>query len=96
MSPVLSLLFAVCVLADDDASSKPAYVAPKFVAPTVVGSPLLVDWFDDVKALNKKWILSRGKKDDVEDSIAKYNGTLRSPNARLASKTEYSRKLFRR
>ncbi|KHN84996.1 Calnexin [Toxocara canis] len=74
MSPVLSLLFAVCVLADDDASSKPAYVAPKFVAPTVVGSPLLVDWFDDVKALNKKWILSRGKKDDVEDSIAKYNG----------------------
>lgn len=49
-------------------------MAPKFVRPTVTGSPLLVDWFEDVDALDKKWIRSRGKKDDVEDSIAKYNG----------------------
>uniref|UniRef100_A0A9J2NZP7 Calnexin n=1 Tax=Ascaris lumbricoides TaxID=6252 RepID=A0A9J2NZP7_ASCLU len=72
---VFSLLLAVLILAEDeDDDAKPIYVAPKFVRPTVTGSPLLVDWFEDVDALDKKWIRSRGKKDDVEDSIAKYNG----------------------
>ncbi|VDD87841.1 unnamed protein product, partial [Enterobius vermicularis] len=50
------------------------YVAPKFVTPSVRGSPLLVDWFGDKGAIGKKWIKSSGKKNDVEDSIAKYNG----------------------
>uniref|UniRef100_A0A915AI32 Calnexin n=1 Tax=Parascaris univalens TaxID=6257 RepID=A0A915AI32_PARUN len=72
---VFDLLLAVLILAEDKGDDeKPVYVAPKFVRPTVTGSPLLVDWFEDVDALDKKWIRSRGKKDDVEDSIAKYNG----------------------
>lgn len=54
-----------------------AYVAPDFVTPTVKGSPLLVDWFSNKHAIGSKWIKSSGKKDDVEDSIAKYNGMVR-------------------
>lgn len=50
------------------------YVPPPFIVPTVLGSPLLVDWFSDRNAIGKKWLTSKGKKDDVEDSIAKYNG----------------------
>ncbi|VDM96104.1 unnamed protein product [Thelazia callipaeda] len=50
------------------------YTPPKFQTPTVSGSPLLVDWFSNPGAIGKKWLLSKGKKDNVEDSIAKFNG----------------------
>lgn len=42
--------------------------------PVVSGSPLLVDWFANRNAIGRKWFISKGKKDNVEDSIAKFNG----------------------
>lgn len=55
-------------------SSFQSYIPPLFVEPKIPGSPYLIDWFADPNAIGKKWILSKGKKDDTEDSIAKYNG----------------------
>lgn len=74
---LLFLSVAPGIADEDDSESdkqKPAYIAPAFVTPVVRGSPLLAEWFGDKAAIGKKWIKSSGKKDDVEDSIAKYNG----------------------
>ncbi|CAG9536740.1 unnamed protein product [Cercopithifilaria johnstoni] len=59
---------------EEEKSAKLEYIPPQFQTPVVFGSPLLVDWFSNRNAIGTKWFMSKGKKDDVEDSIAKFNG----------------------
>ncbi|VIO91633.1 Uncharacterized protein BM_BM13750 [Brugia malayi] len=62
------------VIDEEEKSAKLDYIPPPFQTPMVSGSPLLVDWFSNRNAIGRKWFISKGKKDNVEDSIAKFNG----------------------
>ncbi|VDM06924.1 unnamed protein product [Wuchereria bancrofti] len=62
------------VIDEEEKSAKFDYIPPPFQTPVVSGSPLLVDWFSNRNAIGRKWFISKGKKDNVEDSIAKFNG----------------------
>uniref|UniRef100_A0A914E3A6 Calnexin n=1 Tax=Acrobeloides nanus TaxID=290746 RepID=A0A914E3A6_9BILA len=59
----------------EEEGPKEAYVAPPFQKPTInEKDTYFLDWFEDTKAIGKKWFKSTAKKDDVDQAIAKFNG----------------------
>lgn len=62
------------LLGEEGIKAKFEYVPPPFQIPTITGSPLLMEWFSDRDGIGRKWFISKGKKDNVEDSVAKFNG----------------------
>ncbi|KAI1691616.1 calreticulin family domain-containing protein [Ditylenchus destructor] len=56
-------------------TSNEEYVAPAFATPTLDKySVHFVDWFDDLKAIGKRWLKSTAQKEGAEEAVAKYNG----------------------
>jgi len=71
---IVALVALACVMADETAKPEAEVNKFKYVEPTAEENVHLAEAFHDKQGFEDRWVLSKAKKDGVEDTISKYDG----------------------